>query len=139
LLEIAPALDGRILQVSFLPQGFRDFAGNRRALSELRGQPIFLMTAIGNPDAFLATCMQAGLMVVGHRWYPDHHHYTAVERAVVLEEAQANRAANVVTTLKDLVKIGDRCERFLALDIEAVLPLPEDNRCLDELLQRVTG
>jgi tetraacyldisaccharide 4'-kinase len=137
LLEIAPALNGRILQVSFLPQGFRDVAGNRRALSELRGQPIFLMTAIGNPEAFLATCLQAGLTVVGHRWFPDHHHYTAADLAAVLGEAQANLAGNVMTTLKDLVKIRDCRERFLALDIEATFPRPEDNRCFDEILQRM--
>jgi len=139
VLQIAPKLNGRILQVSFVPHGFRDATGERSALSELLGQPIFLMTAIGNPEAFLATCLQAGLAVVGYRWFPDHHHYTTADLTAVLDEAQTNRAGIVMTTLKDLVKIRDCSERFLALDIEAALPLSEDNRCLDELLKQVTG
>ncbi len=138
LLEIAPALNDRILCVSFVPHGFRDAAGNRRTLNEFQGQPIFLMTAIGNPEAFRATCLQAGLSVAGQRWFPDHHHYTLTDLTAVQEEAQAKQAVSVVTTLKDLVKIREGSGRFLALDIEATLPLPEDNRCLDDLLQRVT-
>ena len=134
LRAVAPELGERILQVSFEPVGLRDSAGLRHSLSSVRGQSVFLMTAIGNPEAFRSTCLGAGLTIVGQRWFPDHHHYTSGDLTAVLEEATACRAELVVTTVKDLVKIGEHRQRILALDIEAVLPRHDNAACLSQLL-----
>lgn len=131
----APGLGERILRVNFEPVGLRDSAGQRHSLNSVRGQSVFLMTAIGNPEAFRSTCLGAGLTIVGQRWFPDHYHYTPGDLTAVLQEATAGRAELVVTTVKDLVKIRDHSQRIVALDIEAVLPRHDDATCLSSLLQ----
>jgi len=137
LQAVAPRLVKRILRVNFEPVGLRDAAGQRHSLSSVRGESVFLMTAIGNPEAFRSTCLGAGLRIVGQRWFPDHHHYTSDELKVVLQEATAERAERVVTTVKDLVKIREHSQHFVALDIDAVLPRRDDAACLIDLLKSV--
>ncbi|MFM7057487.1 MAG: tetraacyldisaccharide 4'-kinase [Planctomycetota bacterium] len=138
LQTLSPALSQRILQVNFEPVGLRDQSGQRYSLDSVRGQHVFLMTAIGNPDAFRTTCLGAGLTVVGQQWFPDHHHYTPADLATVQQHATAQRAAMVITTVKDLVKLSAdwKLTLPLALDIEAMLPRAEDDRCLYELLRQ---
>jgi len=135
LRAVAPGLGERILRVNFEPVGLRDSAGLRHSLNAVRGQSVFLMTAIGNPEAFRSTCLGAGLTIVGQRWFPDHYHYTSGDLTAVLQEATAGGAELVVTTVKDLVKIGEHRQRIVALDIEAVLPRHDDVDCLTGLLQ----
>ncbi|MEY3172951.1 MAG: Tetraacyldisaccharide 4-kinase [Planctomycetota bacterium] len=139
LITCAPALENRILRVRFEPRSLRDLAGKRHDPEACREKEVFLMTAIGNPDAFRATCLAAGLKIVGQRWFPDHHHFTAADIDGVLMEATGKNADLVVTTVKDLVKLEGCSSRILALDIEAVLPRAEDAACLDRLLQTVMG
>lgn len=136
LRVLAPSLGQRILQVNFEPQGLRDQTGRQHPLDSFRGRAVFLMTAIGNPDAFRTTCLDAGLTVAGQRWFPDHHHYSSADITSVQQEAAAQGAELVITTVKDLVKIHERRENVLAVDIEATLPRQADHRCLTELLQR---
>ena len=135
LRAVAPGLGERILRVNFEPVGLRDSSGQRHSLSSARGRSVFLMTAIGNPEAFRSTCIEAGLTIVGQRWFPDHHHYTSGDLTAVLEEARAGRAELLVTTVKDLVKIREHSQHFVALDIEAVVPRQDAAACLSDLLR----
>jgi tetraacyldisaccharide 4'-kinase len=85
--------------------GIRDWTGQTRSLSDLAGRRVFAFAAIGNPAAFRRTLAEAGADVAGFRAYADHHAYTAAEVAAIGSLAQAAGAEEVLTTLKDLVKI----------------------------------
>jgi len=81
-------------------------------VESLRGERVFVMTAIGNPTAFVRTCEQLGSVIAGQRFFPDHHHFTTEEHDDVMSQAATVNATKVVVTQKDLVKLpaGSQCE-----------------------------
>ena len=139
VLRVAPGLSGRIMHVDFRPRGLLRRDGSRVGFGEVVGRPVFLMSGIGNPVAFEATCRAAGLRVVGARWFADHHHFTSDEVAAVQAEALRLGAEVVISTLKDLVKLGHGSEFVLAMDIEAVLMRPADELLLEGILRGIWG
>jgi tetraacyldisaccharide 4'-kinase len=90
------------------------------AQPDLRGKRVFLFAGIARPDRFAATVRDLGAEIVGTRWFPDHHSFTARELAQV-------RAAGAlpVTTEKDLVRIA-RPEGIVAVRLEMRILRGED-------------
>lgn len=66
---------------------------------------LFAFTAIGNSDNFLRTLADAESAIVGTRTFRDHHRFTQAEIREVEQEAIEQRAAALVTTAKDAVKL----------------------------------
>jgi tetraacyldisaccharide 4'-kinase len=85
--------------------GLRDWNGQTRSLADLAGRRVFAFAAIGNPAAFRRTLAEAGADVTGFRAYADHHAYTTADLEAICSLAQSAGAEQVLTTLKDLVKI----------------------------------
>ncbi len=135
LLRIAPGLDGKILRIAFRTAGLRSITGQKSALSGITGRRVYLMSGIGNPEAFAATARKAGLEIAGTRWFPDHHHYTVDDLRKVVAEARQSGAVQIVTTLKDLVKLPPADEHFLALEIAADFPIPGQRDRFGELIR----
>ncbi len=106
------------------PAGLRQAGGATRPLDDLRGARCFGFAGIGNPAAFRATLASLGAEPVGFRAFPDHHAYTPADIEAVGEAARAARAEAVVTTLKDLVKIGrDEINGLPLLAVEIAIDL----------------
>lgn len=128
---VAPRLSRNIIELIFRPIDLVDASGHRTSLAAMTSHPVLLISGIGNPVAFEATCRNAGLHIADRIWFPDHHHFTDND----LEDIMA-RAGNhqVVATLKDLVKLPASL-RALALNIAAEIPDPEDHEMLRELLR----
>lgn len=99
-----------------------DHACSQR-LTDLAGQQVHVVTAIGNPQRFLNTLEAAGILCTTH-FYPDHHLFQGTE----LQFAD-NRP--VLMTGKDAVK----CQQFAAERIENCWYLPVDAQ-LDEDFER---
>ena len=73
----------------------------------LAGRRVFAFAGVGRPQGFAALLEQAGVELVGSRWFPDHHRYTAAELES-LAAAASTVGATLVTTGKDAVKLpGD--------------------------------
>jgi len=115
-----PTLADHCHEVSFRPTELQSTDGHRLSADQLPDTDVTLMTAIGNPTAFVATCQQLGLEVVVTRFFPDHHLYTSDNIAQVLQLADEHQTPHVLTTLKDLVKLPAGETRFLAVLIETV-------------------
>ena len=115
-----PTLADHCHEVSFRPTELQSTDGHRLSADQLPDTAVTLMTAIGNPTAFVATCQQLGLEVVVTRFFPDHHLYTSDNIAQVLQLADEHQTPHVLTTLKDLVKLPAGEARFLAVLIETV-------------------
>lgn len=113
-----PELSKRCFEIAFQPTSLQAVDGTRVALQEIANQRTTVMTAIGNPSAFVATCERLGAVVEAREFYPDHHHYTAEELRRVEAVADAANTVHVLTTLKDLVKFPPEATRFLAVLIE---------------------
>jgi tetraacyldisaccharide 4'-kinase len=62
---------------------------------------LFAFCAIGNPAAFVADLRDWGFQVAGHRFFPDHHRYTARDINEIEREARATGAGGVICTEKD--------------------------------------
>jgi tetraacyldisaccharide 4'-kinase len=116
--QAAPQLADRIDRVTFNPTGLIDGTGQRFPLSQFTGKPVLLISGIGNPDAFEATCLRSGLQIAGTLWFPDHHHFAVKDLHRIIEHREHLKAVCVVTTLKDLVKLPNT-DDFLALEITA--------------------
>jgi len=76
-----------------------------QSLDTVRGRPVMAVSAIGNPSSFEQTLTAQGAQVVDSIRFPDHHSYTTAEMQAVMEKAQKQGVACLVTTEKDAVKI----------------------------------
>lgn len=81
------------------------FSGEQRPLDALRGARIVAMSAIANPESFERALERLGAEVVSSRRFLDHHRFTALEVARVIDEARAHEASLIVTTEKDAVRL----------------------------------
>ena len=70
----------------------------------LTGRRVMAFAALGHPDGFTATLVEAGAEIAGTRWFPDHHAYTDQELLEVVDQAKT-ASATPVTTAKDAVKL----------------------------------
>ena len=77
--------------------------------------PAFAFCGIAGPQSFFHTLSNLPLDLAGTHAFPDHHAYSEADASRLAAQAQAAGAAALVTTEKDLVKLGD---------IAADLPLP---------------
>jgi tetraacyldisaccharide 4'-kinase len=59
----------------------------------------FAFAGIGRPEKFLASLKQAGVEIAGHRFFADHHPYSAEEIAALKAQGPP------VTTEKDYVRL----------------------------------
>lgn len=92
---------------------------------ELRGARVVLLSGIGNPGAFERMARSLPIEVAGIVRFSDHHPYTRAEIDAV--EARADRlgARAILTTQKDVVKIGRMTGRrvpvwYLGIAVEIV-------------------
>jgi tetraacyldisaccharide 4'-kinase len=94
------------VEVAFRPQRLINAAGQTAGWEALRGQPIAAFCGIGNPAAFRQTLAEMGLSPGELREFPDHHLYSRRDIEELQHWVRTSRPAAVLTTQKDLVKIG---------------------------------
>ncbi len=68
--------------------------------------PFYAFCGLGNPEAFFADLLVAGLSWVGTRAYRDHQALSPRHLLLLQEEARAAGAGALVCTEKDAVKLG---------------------------------
>lgn len=124
------------VEVAFHPSSVRSYSGEP---VECRDDRVVGFCGIGNPEAFRATCQQAGLNVVGFRAFPDHHHYTERDFAALGALIDRHQAKAFVATLKDVVKlprptINGRDVRFIDIAAKVLV----GGETLDRTLTQAT-
>ncbi|NQT20757.1 MAG: tetraacyldisaccharide 4'-kinase [Planctomycetes bacterium] len=77
-------------------------------LEHVRGKKALLFSGIGNPEGFERTAASLGVEMTQHFRFRDHHRYADHELLGLAREANESRCDAVLTTEKDIVKIG-RC------------------------------
>lgn len=93
-------------QAAHAPRKLVASDGNQLGLGTLRFEPVYAFCGIGNPDGFRRTLERLGYTVAGFREFPDHHAYARQDIEDLAADAQRCRAAALVCTEKDLVKLG---------------------------------
>jgi tetraacyldisaccharide 4'-kinase len=111
----APAIESAIRRDSAAPifyarpqlDAIRNFnagkPGDAITLAEL--PKLFAFCGIGNPAAFLVDLRTWGLDIVGHKFFPDHHRYTAKDAQEIQQQASATGATALICTEKDLYNL----------------------------------
>lgn len=99
-------LNSDIVCVAFPAVRLVNAAGVTEPLQSLIGKSIGAFCGIGNPQAFEASLVQAGMHVASFRSFADHHPYSRQDIDDLRQWSAAAGAAAIVTTQKDLVKIG---------------------------------
>ncbi len=94
-----------IVGVRFGIDGALAADGTALPLSELP-RPVLAFCGIGNPRGFQSTLQRCGLSVARLCVFPDHWRYDADDVAWLLDQARACGAGGLLTTLKDMVKLG---------------------------------
>ncbi len=89
------------------PQQLVNSSGEAAQLSQLSGRKVLACCGIGNPAAFRASLTSAGALLVGQCEFPDHHGYTLDDIELIVREAYRTNPDFIVTTCKDLVKLGE--------------------------------
>jgi tetraacyldisaccharide 4'-kinase len=111
-------------EAAHAPSELRNAFGQTQPIAALAGRRVAAFCGIGNPAAFRRTLEDVGGEIAFWREFPDHHAYSASERAELAAAIGATNVELVVTTHKDLVKLsidglGNR--RLWALVIEMQL------------------
>ncbi len=73
---------------------------------ELDGKRAVVFAGIARPQAFLTTVRSLGIDVVGHRWWPDHHHYRKRDIDAFARIGAYPPHGLLLTTEKDAVKLA---------------------------------
>jgi len=121
----APAIEAVIQRHSDAPvfyaqpkvDSIREVKGGMTGPQQTEERPgnLFAFCGIGNPKGFLLTLRDAGITVLGHKAFPDHHRYTARDAEQVQRDALAAGASALICTEKDLYNLGDMFEGKLKL------------------------
>jgi tetraacyldisaccharide 4'-kinase len=104
--------------------------------------PVAAFCGIARPEQFFQGLEAQGLLLAARFAFPDHFYYTPLVLENLLSEAQAAGATALVTTEKDLVRLGK-----LAASLQKSLPLltarlsveiEDEGAAMDWLVDRIT-
>ncbi|MBM80001.1 MAG: tetraacyldisaccharide 4'-kinase [Planctomycetaceae bacterium] len=98
---------GLAATVAFRPTQLINVHGERGDVEIIKAQRVLGFCGIGNPDSFRQLLVSRGAEVVEFVPFPDHHHYNDVDMRTLSESTKRHNADLVVTTLKDIVKLGE--------------------------------
>jgi tetraacyldisaccharide 4'-kinase len=74
--------------------------------SALKGERVLAVSGIGNPASFRKLLEAAGVVVVEHCVFPDHHAYSREDVQNMRQAVERAGAVGIVTTEKDAVKLA---------------------------------
>ncbi len=132
LFPNTPLFMGEYLPVCMLhSQQRRTFA-----IDKARRLPLYGFAGIANPESFRHTLERERFLLTGFVGFPDHHRYTAADVAALVAAARARKAAALVTTEKDYVKLAPFFKEFPILALRVELFMAEE---FDLFLARKLG
>lgn len=136
--RIARHTNAPCVRCCYPPRQLRNATGSTQSLDTLRGARVAAFCGIGNPDGFRGTLEQCGVELVSWTVFPDHHHYTDQDLAEIASASAEHQPDQVVTTVKDLVKIprtslGDKS----LWAVEVGTRFPDGLERIEPFLQRI--
>ena len=106
------------------------------ALVQLRGQRVLAFAGIGTPEKFFATARAAGVDVVRHRSFPDHHRFTAADASDLIAAAERD-GLTLLTTAKDRARMSGEPDNATLAARAQVLPVTMEIAERDEFRARI--
>lgn len=97
------------------PRAFVKPDGETIGLAALKGFSVYAFSGIARPERFEDDLRSLGVRLSGSRRFPDHHAFRRRDMEQVAAEARRSGADVLVTTEKDLVRIGEAPDSSLPL------------------------
>jgi tetraacyldisaccharide 4'-kinase len=107
------------------------------AVAALAGKPVLAFAGIADPNKFFATLEACGIPAAVRMPFPDHHRYAAGEMAALVDHARRD-GLTLVTTEKDMVRMGGDPAAWALIRRTAVLPVTlvfRDEAAVGEMLR----
>jgi tetraacyldisaccharide 4'-kinase len=82
------------------------FTFSRRLGGPAPDRPAFAFAGIAKPRRFFDDLEKAGWTLTGRRSFGDHHHYSVPEVEEIERAARSSGATVILTTEKDIVRLG---------------------------------
>ncbi|MGC8494963.1 MAG: tetraacyldisaccharide 4'-kinase, partial [Syntrophobacteraceae bacterium] len=82
---------------------------------DLSGKRAVAFAGIADPESFFSDMKKAGIEIVRSFDFPDHHRYTPEDLLQVLYSASQCRAALILTTAKDAMRLPPFLRRLFAV------------------------
>ena len=79
----------------------------RVGLDAIRGEPVALLSGIGDPKSFQRTVEALGAKIVLNFTFLDHHRYTTKDLKSLVGSCLASDVRTVITTQKDMIRLQD--------------------------------
>lgn len=89
------------------PSFVEDLEGERRPVEWLNGRKVYGFSGIAEPAPFLDIIRGAGGDIVGSRPFRDHYGFTGRDVDAIIRAARRADADWIITTEKDIVRLGD--------------------------------
>ena len=96
------------------------FAFSRSLAGPVSDRPAFAFAGIAMPQRFFGDLEKAGWKLTGRRSFGDHHHYSEREIEEVARAAKSSGAEVILTTEKDIVRIGAQ-PHIVAVPLEVAI------------------
>jgi tetraacyldisaccharide 4'-kinase len=112
----------------------------RMGVPEIEG-PVGAFCGIARPEQFFAGLEAGGLRVAVRKAFPDHHGYSTKDTDSLMAASRAAGAAALITTEKDLVRLGGLSSHFddtLPLKTAGLrVEIEDEDKAVEGLLERL--
>jgi len=85
-------------------------------VAQLRGRRVLAFAGIGDPTRFFNTLRASGIELAAQRAFADHHPYSQAEIESLIADAKRD-GLTLVTTEKDLARLGDRSQQIVPFPV----------------------
>lgn len=109
-----PVFTGTYVAGAIMTGGMEE-KNNSYSLPEVRKISVYGFCGIAQPESFHNTLQQAGLKLAGFQAFADHHAYSSYDIDELCRRGKSTGAQALVTTEKDLVKLGGRFPQSVPL------------------------
>ena len=107
--------------------------------NELKNKKIIAFSGIGNPKSFSDSLAEAGLNIIEHIIYSDHHNYEFEDLSKIIDIAKKHNIEDIITTEKDAIKIEYLCEGASVTFWHSVLEVTwNTNDPFDKILTKIS-
>lgn len=139
--QIGRYTDAPVWETEFQPQRLVNLANESASLHQLHANRMFAFCGIGNPGGFRRTLAALGAPVRDQAFYafPDHHHYSHEDAGHLAHLAEQVHAELLVTTQKDLVKLGELTFSLPVWAVQIGLKFRENGVDFQALLTKQTS
>ena len=111
-------------------------AGARVDFGALKGARVLAFSGIAHPDGFFDSLEREGVALTATLAFPDHVRYGEAEIAAIVRLKTASRAAFLITTEKDAVKLSDHLSALAACYVAEMEMTFADSLPLETLLEK---